>query len=63
MRVNVDDRDGAAANRDAAPRRGRLRSVNAATARRPPSNMPAVAPATFLRKVLRLGIVLLLTTP
>jgi hypothetical protein len=28
-----------------------------AKARRPPSIMPAVAPATFLRKSLRLGIV------
>src|SRR5688500_2271384 len=34
----------------------------ASTARRPPSHLPAVAPATFVRKALRLGIVFLLLT-
>ena len=60
MRVNVDDRDRAAANRDAAPRRGRLRSVCGVHGSSSAEQHASRRAATFLRKALRLGIVVLL---
>ena len=55
--VNVDDGDAPAADHRAAPG-GRLQGERRIAEAGSPTTIPAVAPATFLRKSLRFGMVL-----